>query len=44
MENLEHLKIMAVSWNMGSVSPTNEVLDQLLMKDAVLHDLYVVAT
>ena len=44
MQELEHLKIMTVTWNMGGATPTPEDLDKLFFKDAVLHDMYVVAT
>ena len=44
MQQIDHLKIFTVSWNMGSVSPTADVLDKLFMKNTILHDVYVVAT
>ena len=35
---------MAVTWNMGGETPKPDVLDKLLLRDAVVHDMYVFAT
>ena len=44
MDGLKHLKVMSVTWNMAGEEPNAVNLDQLLMKDAVLHDMYVFAS
>ena len=44
MQELGHLKIMTVTWNMGGAKPTTEEMDKLFFKDAILHDMYVIAT
>ena len=39
------LRIMAVTFNMGGICPKGtEVLDELLQKDNVEHDIYFIAT
>ena len=44
MKDLKHLKIMSVTWNMGAVAPNAKELDELLQKDTVEHDMYVIAS
>ena len=37
----DHIKIMAVSWNMGGESPDLDSIERLFQKDVVCHDMYV---
>lgn len=37
----DHIKIMAITWNMAGLCPDTETLNEIFKKDDVLHDLYV---
>ena len=41
---MKHLKVMSLTWNMGGENPDAKVLDKLFMKDAILHDMYILAS
>ena len=44
MNDIKHMKIMSVTWNMGAVEPNCEQLDNLLQKDLADHDMYLIAS
>ena len=44
LEKINHLKVFTVTFNMGGKTPTFEDIDRLLMKDSILHDVYVFAS
>jgi len=41
---VDHVKLMAVTWNLQGGCPTLEILNQLFQKDNVHHDIYVFGT
>ena len=44
MVDLKHMKVMSLTWNMAGETPNAEMLDRLLMKDAIVHDMYILAS
>lgn len=44
MDGLKHLKMMSITWNMAGETPNAEMLDKLLLKSGVVHDMYVIAS
>ena len=43
-QQADHVKIMAITWNMQGGCPKNDILDLLFQKDNIQHDIYVLAT
>lgn len=44
IDDFEHIKIMATTWNMHGSCPGNDLFDELFQKDVVHHDIYVLGT
>jgi hypothetical protein len=41
---MEHIKIMATTWNMHGSCPENDIFEELFQKDTVYHDMYILGT
>ena len=44
MNEEEHIKIMAVTWNLQAGCPGKDTLDEVFQKDNINHDMYVFAS